>query len=296
MKTHLTLGLLLSSVLAATVAHADDKAACLDATSKGQKFRDAHKLVEAREQFRLCAAAHCPSVVQTDCASWLVEVDRALPGVVVTAKNAAGGDLFEVKVSVDGQPLLSKLDGQSVPMNAGPHTFHFEGNGASVDEQVLVREGEKSQSIAVVLAAAPRPVTVVTASPAQPAQPSPPPAGSAAASSGSSSPWRAVGWLLSGVGVVGLGVGGVAGLVAIGDKNGAHCDANNVCDPGTTDGIKNAALVSDMGLVAGGVLLASGLTMLLFTTGGSQGTATGVRVTPIVTANGAGGVVVGGSW
>jgi hypothetical protein len=295
MKTGLPLCLLLSTVLATTVAHADEKAACLDATSKGQKFRDAHKLVEAREQFRICARAQCPAVVQTDCASWLAEVDRALPGVVVTAKNGAGADLFDVKVSVDGQPLLSKLDGQSVAMNAGAHTFHFEGNGATLDQQVLVREGEKSQSVAVVLGAAPRPVSAAAPSPA-PAPPSPPAPARSAADSGSSSQWRAVGWLLSGAGVVGLGVGGIVGLVALGDKNGAHCDANNVCDPGTTDGIKNAALVSDMGWVAGGVLLASGVALLLFTPSGSHGSSTGVRVTPIVTANGAGGVVVGGSW
>ena len=159
-----------------------------------------------------------------------------------------------------------------------------------------MREGEKSQSVAVVLGAAPRPVSAAAPSPA-PAPQSPPAPARSAADSGPSSQWRAVGWLLSGAGVVGLGVGGIVGLVALGDKNGAHCDANNVCDPGTTDGIKNAALVSDMGWVAGGVLLASGEWRCCSSRREREppGSSTGVRVTPIVTANGAGGVV-GGSW
>src|SRR5271154_3508776 len=114
MKTRLLLGLLLPTCLITATAFADDKVACLDASAKGQRYKDTHKLVEARAQLRICAAAQCPAVVQTDCATWLAEVDKAMPGVVVAAKNGSGGDLFDVKVSVDGQPLLSKLDGQAV--------------------------------------------------------------------------------------------------------------------------------------------------------------------------------------
>ena len=149
MKTRpalVSLALLLPTLLASSAAladgtpaaPADTKAACLDAATKGQRFRDTHKLVEAREQLRVCAAAQCPGVVQTDCANWLAEVDKALPSVVLAAKNGAGGDLVDVRVSVDGQPLVAKLDGQAVPMNAGLHTFHFEGTAGVVDQQVVV--------------------------------------------------------------------------------------------------------------------------------------------------------------
>src|SRR4051794_5488755 len=106
MKTHLFALLLVSSAIAET-ALAADKTVCLDAASKGQASRDKHALIEAREQFRACAAAQCPAVVQRDCASWLVEVEQNLPTVVVTAKDGTGGDLVDVKVVVDGRPLLS---------------------------------------------------------------------------------------------------------------------------------------------------------------------------------------------
>jgi len=274
----------LGAALAPRAALADDKAACLDATAKGQRLRGSHMLVEAREQFRVCAAAQCPAVVQTDCARWLDEVEAAMPTVVVAAKSGAGRDLFDVKVSVDGKPLASKLDGQAVPMNAGAHTFHFEqADGTSLDQQVMIKEGEKNQAVSAVLGPAP---ALPAAAPGV-GGPAP------AAGSSSSSPWRTVGWVVGGAGVVGLGVGTAFGLVAIGDKNGAHC-ADNVCDPGTSSGIKSAALISDIGWIGGGVLLATGLALVILSPGGGHEAAS-VRVAPVAMAGG-GGALLGAAW
>src|ERR1700733_10293046 len=107
MKTVWVPGFLVPAILVAAPAFADEKAACLDAASKGQRFRDTHKLVEAREQLRVCAAAQCPAVVQSDCANWLADVEKALPSVVLSAKSGTGVDLVDVTVSVDGQALGS---------------------------------------------------------------------------------------------------------------------------------------------------------------------------------------------
>ena len=284
MKRAVVLGLVLPAALVTSlvtsVAFADGKAACLDAASKGQTLRNAHKLVEAREQLRVCAAAACPAVVQSDCANWLADVENALPSVVISARSGAGADLFDVTVSVDGLPLVSKLDGQAAVMNAGPHTFHFVGaDGTKLDQQVMVKEGEKNQEVAVVLGTAPAAA----------------PATGATASGETSSPWKTVGWVAGGVGVAGLAMGAVFGVMAMGDKNSAHC-ANNLCDPGTSSGIKSAALLSDVGWIAGGVLLAGGAALVLWAPrgGGHEGTAS-VRVAPTVMARG-GGAVFGGSW
>jgi hypothetical protein len=263
-------------------AVAQDKAACLDAASKAQSLRDAHKLVEAREQLRVCASVGCPGVVQSDCGNWLVEVERALPTVVVAAKSPAGADLFDVRVTVDGAPLASKLDGQAVPINAGPHTFHFESAAAgAVDAQVLVKEGEKNQPISVVLGT---PAPSVT--PSQPTD-----------SGGGPSPWKTVGWVTGGVGVAGLALGAILGFVALYDKSNAHCDAQtNLCDPGTSNVIKTAALLSDIGWIAGGVLLATGAGFVLLSGGGGHpqnASAASARLAPVVTANGGGAALVG---
>jgi hypothetical protein len=286
--------LVLASVLVAPGARADSKAACLDASSKGQRLRGDHKLVEAREQLRVCAAAVCPAVVQSDCAAWLAEVERALPTVVVTAKNPAGADRVDVAVSVDGQPLVSKLDGQAVPLNAGLHAFHFQSaDGASLDQAIMIREGEQNQSVAVGVGA-PLPSGPPTSAAAA-AGMAPDGAGGARAEGAPapSSYVRTAGWVIGGVGVAALGVATVFGIVTLSDKSAAHCDANNVCDPGTTSGIKSAARVSDVGWFAGGVLLAGGAALVIF--GPKESPKAAVRIAPTLLANG-GGAVVAGTW
>jgi hypothetical protein len=286
------LSLFVPIVLATTFvtrgAFADDKAACLESASQAQRLKDTHKLVEAREQLRACAATQCPAVVQSDCANWLAELDKALPTVVVTARSAAGVDLVEVKVSVDGQPLVSTLEGQAVPMNPGSHTFHFEGaDGASLEQRFVVKEGEKSQAVAVVLVAAP--ATAVSSSALAPASDS----------GGSSSPWKTVGLVLGGTGVAGLGVGTALGLMAMSSWNNSknECQSAAICpqhaqavsdhDAAVTEGT-----ISTIGYIAGGLLLAGGAT--LFVVGGSRrATGATVVVLPHVDAEGAGVALAG---
>jgi hypothetical protein len=294
MKNAAVLGVFLSLLPIATVTHAahadDDKAACLEAASQGQRLRGAHKLFEAREQLRVCARAQCPAVVQSDCAAWLDSVEKALPSVVLAAKSGAGADLIDVKVTADGQPFATKMDGQAVPIDPGPHTFHFEAaDGTAVDQQVVVREGLQSQPVSVVIGAPPA---------------APPPAAStveprpAAEQPRGSSPWRTVGWVLGGAGVVGLGVGVVGGVIAAGDKNDMHCSSNNVCtDKGPLQSAFGAATAADVGFVAGGILLAAGVVLVVWAPGEGHGSSTGrgVRVAPVVSANQT-GLAVGGAW
>jgi len=235
------------------------KAACLDASSQAQTLRDAHKLLEARDQLRICAQQGCPEVVQKDCLSWVDAVEQSLPTVVITAKDAGGKDLIDLKVTADGQPLTSKLVGDAIPMNPGPHTLHFEtADGVTLDRQVVVREGVKNQSVAVVLNTGAPAGAATPASGAMPDVPPSPPDGS------TSSPWRTVGWVAGGVGIVGLGVGTIFGFMAISSKNNAHCDASNACDASSLSSANSNATVSTVGIIAGGVLLAGGAALVLF--------------------------------
>ena len=276
-----------------------DKAACLDASNKAQTFRDAHKLIEARDALRICAQQVCPGVVSKDCLTWLDAVEQGLPTVVVSAKDPSGRDLFDVKVTADGQPLTSKLAGDALPMNPGPHAFHFElADGTVLDQQVLVREGLKNQNIAVVLGKA-APVPAAGAAPATPgAMPDTPPA----AENGSGIPWHTVGWITGGVGVAGIALGSIFGIMAMSDKNGAHCDASGACNPSGLSSANSAATISTVGFIAGGVLLAGGAALVLF--GPSDGApapaapATGsatLKIAPLVGSRDA-GLVLGGSW
>lgn len=311
----------------ASSAMADDKA-CLDAATKGQRFRDTHKLLEARDQLRICAAASCPTVVQSDCAGWLASVERALPSIVVTARDSTGTSLIDVKVTVDEQPFLARLEGRAVSIDPGPHTFRFEGPGGATLEQVVVAaEGEQNQRVAVVLGK--KAATTTEPGPARerPPEPQPQPAsdgsarsagtagaapGEAGSASGGTttppdrggsrggSPWKTVGWVAAGAGVVGLGLGAVFGMMAIGDLNQAQCNPNHVCFTGPLNDARSAAAVSSVGFVAGGVLAAAGVGLVLFAPsrsgGGGEGQAGAAAVLSPVLARDGGGLRLGGSW
>jgi hypothetical protein len=274
-------GLACVALLVVMPAVADpSKAACVDASSEAQTLRDAHRLVEARDQLRVCAAGACPLVIQRDCATWLSEVEAALPSVVLSATSGAGEDLFNVKVTVDGRPFAAKLDGQSVLMNPGAHTFHFEGSdGTTVDRDVLIKEGAKSQSISVVLGAIPsrQPLPGRVVPPA--------PAGAAV---------RTAGWVVGAVGVASLGFAATLGVVAIVDKNSAHC-VDNACDPGTSARIKNAARLSDAGWIGAGVLGATGAALVIFAPK-EKATESHVKVGVVFGPYGANVIVGGALW
>ena len=264
---------LMSMMLLDRPALCDDKAACLEAASKGQTLRDAHKLVEAREELLVCAAPRCPAVVQSDCINWLDDVQRALPTVVLSAKDGTGADLVDVRVSMDGQPLLPKIDGLALPLDPGLHTFRFESKDrAPADLRVLVKEGEKSQSLSAVLGPqSPRDVP---------------------AASGNAPGWRTLGWVLAGAGMAGLGLGTVSGIATLAKMSAAHC-ADDLCDYGSTGGIKTAAILSDAGWIAGSILLASGAALILLSD--RRGSTSGVRVVSAVAPSG-GSIVMGTTW
>ncbi len=275
-----------AALLSSTTAFGDDKAACVSSASKGQKLRSAHKLVAAREELRACAAAACPAVVQSDCASWLAEVEKALPSIVVTAKNGKGANLIEVKLSVDGRPFGSRLDGQAAPIDPGSHALHFEGrDGATLDQQIVVLEGEKDQRVSVVLGA---PTAEGGGTNAK-----------ASSETSGGSGWKTLGWAAGGVGLIGIGVGAVFGAMAMSDNNSAHCNASNQCEPGPLSSARSAAVGSDVGFIAGGVLLAGGIALVLLGPSGSNKehapTAPTASIAPAI-APGDVGFVVRGAW
>ena len=156
MRIVVTIGAVLIAAAITMPAYADDTTSCLDAVGKGQKLRDGHKLVEAREQFRICAAPSCPVVVQRDCLGWVNETDASIPTIVLSAKDASGEDALDVRVTIDGSTLPTKLDGAALPIDPGPHTFRFVWpDGTSIEREALVKEGEKAMVVSVRQAAPP---------------------------------------------------------------------------------------------------------------------------------------------
>jgi hypothetical protein len=160
-----------------------------------------------------------------------------------------------------------------------------------LDEQLLVKEGGKSQPVSVVLKRA-KAAPASTGKNEEPAIPTTPI--SASPTSGGGTPWKTLGWVVGSAGIVGLGVGAAFGGVAVSDKNAAHC-VNDSCDAGPLSSARQAAGGSTIGFIAGGVLLAGGAALVLFTPSDPHESVGAIRVAPLLGKNG-GGFSIGGTW
>lgn len=271
-------------------ARADDtKKECAAAYESTQSAREQGKLIDARKQAVACSASACSPYVVKDCTQWLSELDGILPTVVFTATDPAGAETGAVRVTVDGQLLVEKLDGRAVPLDPGEHAIRYEMAGAAaVEQKVLIRQGEKNRLVAV---------SFKKAAAAGPATAAKPPSTAPSASGPEVAPvsfWNGyrIGALAAGVvGLAGVGVGAGFGAMTFSTWNDAltHCTSG---DPNRCDGeglalgkdATTSATVSTAGFVVGGVGLAAGVLLWILApkSGPSAPSKTGVRVTPVI--------------
>ena len=136
-------------------ADADDTADCIAASEAAQTLRDQRALIEARDKLSMCARDVCPTPIRVDCIQQEVEVDAAMPSLVVRAKDAHGDDATEVKAFCDGTVFATQLDGKSRAVDPGTHTLRFEAAGLPpVERRIVVGEGEKNRLVIVEMAPA----------------------------------------------------------------------------------------------------------------------------------------------
>jgi hypothetical protein len=264
--------------MTASTARADAKAECVDAYGKAQTLRDAHRLASARDQLRICARSSCTQFIAKDCTSWLVDIESRIPSVVLVAKDATGAEVNAVTISLDGNVLSKSLDGRSIDIDPGQHTFAFATtDGRKTEKSILVIEGQKAQKVSVTLppsvASAPPPSS--SAAKASPTLLSPQPTLTSDAGPQAAPPTtlRTLALSAGAAGVVGLAVGSVFGLMAKSANTSsqnlcshASCpsatlaDANSDHDRATTD-----ATISTVAFIAGGTLLAAGAITFLTT-------------------------------
>lgn len=223
----------LAAVFAAREAHADDGAdACVASYEKAQTLRKESKLREAKEQAAVCAKDTCPALLAKDCTRWFGEIEASVPTVVFDVRAATGAELVDVKIEMDGKPLVGKLDGKAVAVDPGEHTFTFDAQGFKPGEQkVLVREGEKSRKLSQKLErveGAPLPPGALP--PARPI-----PAGV---------------WIFGGTSLVALGVAGVFGVQGLSKKSDLDA-CGRACPPEDVNSMSSSFAISDVALGAG---------------------------------------------
>jgi hypothetical protein len=236
-----TTATLLLALQATEARGTDEKTTCVESYGNSQQLRRDHQLGRAREELRSCSRAACPALVRTDCIAWLDAVQAAFPSLAIRAVKD-GGDIANVKVIDDNEVIAARLDGSSLEVEPGEHTFRFETDGAPpVVVKLVVREREKDRVV---------PVTFASSSGA-------PDAVAPAELPGSSRPVPPGVFVLGGVGVAGFATFGVLGLIG---KN-AESSLDNTCKPNCSqraiDKVRTEYIVADVGLGVGAAALVS---------------------------------------
>jgi hypothetical protein len=143
----------LAGLAATRSARADEKDACIAAAEKSQIERRAGHLGASRELLVSCSADACPTVIRSDCARWLGEVEAATPTIVVRAIDAVGEDVRAGDVAIDGAPRPAALEGHAISLDPGSHNLRVSAHGLTVERDFVVREGERDRVVAVRLGA-----------------------------------------------------------------------------------------------------------------------------------------------
>ena len=228
----LSLALAASTLLGAPHAIAQTADPCLSAPIDGQQAQRAGKLLEARASYVSCASKSCPKVIVSDCEHWLREVDDALPSVIVAARDGRGNDLLDARVSIDGgAPTAMATLG--MPINPGQHRFTFHREGApDVEQQALLRAGEKNREIVAVFGGPPGapPVPVVTERPVP-----------------------VVTWIVAGTGVAAFAFFGTFGALGVSQRSSDGCATG--CSATDKSSVDTKFVVADIALAAGVVAL-----------------------------------------
>jgi len=250
--------LVVSSLHAAPVSAAGNHRAvarCTEAAVAGQKLRATGALRAASQRFALCIAPDCPGVVRRDCGKWLGELGEAMPSMVFQVVDAQGSDVHDGAIFFDGEELAGAMEGRAIPVDPGSHLLAYVQGTERIEQNVVVREGERNRHLQFRLAN--RNVPVVPSLSQLPTSDASPPART------SPSPWP---WVLGGVGVAALGVGTgfwIAGTNAHGDL-GSSCAPTHSCSEDDVSSAKRQLVVGDI-LVGVGVATVAAAVVWLVT-------------------------------
>ncbi|MDB4937584.1 MAG: hypothetical protein JWP87_4556 [Labilithrix sp.] len=262
--------------VAASPSHAADPTVqeCLSSSDRATALRSEGRYRDARKSFLACVAESCPAIVRRDCVTSLTELDQLQPSFVFAVRDERGADMSEVRVLVDGELLVERLDGKPVNVDVGSHVFTFTA-GPRYREQrvsVLARTTEKNR------------VLPVTMDPIGASTPAPPASGAAAPATQPSAAVPVLPIVLGAVGVVALGSFAYLGLSAKSDLRALEddpCAIRRTCAQSDVDSVRTRFALADVALGVGVVSLAAA-TWLWLARDGAQSTArAGGRAVPL---------------
>jgi hypothetical protein len=254
---------------------------CAEAHRSGEEQLVLHHLIDASHSFAVCARTSCGAFLSRQCRKRGAQVDLDIPTIVPLATDGGGAALVDVQVTMDGQPLLSRLDGRAVSLDPGLHDFVFtDARGQSAKQQLVVVQGQRNRQVSASLGDKPRTLDTAdvfetqtalprAAAPADAAAPAVAPviASEDPPSAEPAPRHRSIGpWLLTGLGLAGLGGYGVLTHWGRQDNDAlAGCAPN--CRPETMRHIRMLYLGADVSAGVGAAALVGAATWFLLRSG-----------------------------
>jgi len=270
---------------------------CGDAIRDALELKAARRLAAARARLSACMVETCATAARRACAGRIAEIDAVLPALVLVVQDGQGHDLPHARVSMDGAPLVERIDGQSVAVDPGEHHLLFKAEGFNqIETTVVTREGQRKLRVLVFLTPASPGAVLARREPSLdlPAPELPPPSWSPGTAEPRAAipPWRKkVGGALVGAAAAGVVVGTVWAFLAKAKYDHAiitECDGRaDSCSPqGIADGrtAHDRALVSTIAFVGAGAFLAGAATVYF----AWPSTQERIAVAPTASSSGAG--------
>ena len=156
----------------------------------------------------------------------------------------------------DNQEVGAGALGTAIPVDPGPHTIEATAPGYSVwSTSVVIGKDKDNKTVTIPILLKNADQTKIVGAP--------PPSG------GSNKSLRTASYVVGGVGVAGLVVGGIFGGLAASGKSklDRECGATKACSAGPAANdlasTKGQATISTIGIVAGGALLATGVVLFI---------------------------------
>ncbi len=281
----------------ATCAWAATGDACVDAVHEAVRLQAAQRLSAARARLSVCAAGECSAAAHKECADRVAALDAAMPAFVLIVRDGQGRDLPDARVSMDGAPLVERIDGRAVSVDPGEHHLRFQAEGFNqIETTVAAHEGQRKLRVLVFLTPA---RTGAALALREPSLELPGPGPAPGWSSGNAQPqaatprWRKkVGGALLGAAAGSLVVGTVWAFLAKAEYDHAlttECGGRpDACSPqGIADGgaAHDRAFVATIAFVGAGALLAGAATVYFAWPTTKQDR---ITLAPTLSGNGAG--------
>lgn len=227
------------------------------------------KLVEAQERFikvgRLSVGGGDADVqrkAQAEAAEELAALEPRIPTLLVDLRGASTS---EVALQIDDVKVASGLVGEPQLLNPGAHRVLATRGSEQRQVSVTVTEGQQHR-VAIDF----------TAPASEAASPAPPVASTATAIGGTDpdtkpagSKRRTLGWVTVAVGGAGVIFGGVTGALVLGKQGDLEANGrckDNACGPSQRDDVdsyNSLRTLSTVGFIAGGVVAAAGVVIVL---------------------------------